>query len=294
MKNHAFVRSNAHRALQPKPKTDNDADSEQTLQTLPTFGSFLYFLFAPTIVYRDSYPRTKAIRWRLVAWNALEVIGVVFYVSFIFERFLLHYFRSFGAPAPHGMDRQSLVVAIFGCVLPSTMANLCGFYCLLHAWMNGWAELLRFGDRQFYRDWWNAASFDDYYRTWNCVVHDWLYTYVYRDVYELTAGSKTMAKLAVFTLSAIFHELILSVGFRFFYPVLLTMFLGIGMVLTCLRMQRTSTLGNVFVWFSISFGNGLCISLYCMEIFARMNCPVDETDWTEYFVPVSWRCNGLF
>jgi hypothetical protein len=31
------------------------------------------------------------------------------------------------------------------------------------------------------QDWWNSTSFANYYRTWNIVVHDWLYTYVYKD-----------------------------------------------------------------------------------------------------------------
>lgn len=31
------------------------------------------------------------------------------------------------------------------------------------------------------QDWWNSTSYANYYRTWNVVVHDWLYYYVYRD-----------------------------------------------------------------------------------------------------------------
>ena len=32
------------------------------------------------------------------------------------------------------------------------------------------------------QDWWNSTSYADYYRTWNVVVHDWLYAYIYKDV----------------------------------------------------------------------------------------------------------------
>lgn len=34
-----------------------------------------------------------------------------------------------------------------------------------------------------FQDWWNATNLASYYRTWNVVVHDWLYTYVYRDAW---------------------------------------------------------------------------------------------------------------
>lgn len=222
----------------------------------------------------------------------MEVIGVIFYVSFIFERFLIPYFRTFG---DSNIEPKSLVLSIFGCVLPGTIANLCGFYCLLHAWMNASAEMLRFADRMFYKDWWNASSFDVYYRTWNVVVHDWLYTYIYKDMYEYVfKESKTASTLVVFTVSAIFHEFILAVSFRFFYPVLFTMFQGAGLLLMFIRIRKQSALGNIFMWFSIALGNGLLISLYCMEYFARQNCPVDTNSNWEYFVPVSWRCNGLY
>ena len=35
----------------------------------------------------------------------------------------------------------------------------------------------------FIQDWWNSTSFASYYRTWNVVVHDWLYTYIYKEIF---------------------------------------------------------------------------------------------------------------
>ncbi|OWK08419.1 SOAT1, partial [Cervus elaphus hippelaphus] len=69
---------------------------------VPTVNQYLYFLFAPTLIYRDNYPRTPTVRWGYV-----------------------------------------------------TM--------------------------QFAQDWWNSTSYSNYYRTWNVVVHDWLYYYAYKD-----------------------------------------------------------------------------------------------------------------
>jgi diacylglycerol O-acyltransferase 1 len=36
---------------------------------------------------------------------------------------------------------------------------LCGFYLFFHVWLNLLAEVLRFGDRCFYKAWWNANNF---------------------------------------------------------------------------------------------------------------------------------------
>jgi sterol O-acyltransferase len=83
------------------------------------------------------------------------------------------------------------------------------------------------------QDWWNATSYTRYYRKWNVIVHDWLYEYIYRDVYALgwrpfSLGRRFLPTCAVFFVSALFHEYILSFAFRFIYPVLLVMFGGFG------------------------------------------------------------------
>lgn len=51
MKNHAFVRSNIPRVLVAIQKTEGRKDA------VPKFQKFIYFMFAPTLIYRDHYPR---------------------------------------------------------------------------------------------------------------------------------------------------------------------------------------------------------------------------------------------
>ena len=80
-----------------------------------------------------------------------------------------------------------------------------------------------------FKDWWNSNSFASYYRMWNVVVHDWLYAYIYRDaLYLLGDKYRSVAATGVFLISAVVHEYILGLTFRFFYPVLFFMFGGVG------------------------------------------------------------------
>ncbi|GAB1860879.1 Sterol O-acyltransferase 2 [Camponotus japonicus] len=73
--------------------------------------------------------------------------------------------------------------------------------------MNAWAEMLRFADRLFYKDWWNSTSFPMWNRTWNVVIYDWLYTYLYKDMYEVVVPrNKPLAIFTVFFVSAVCHE----------------------------------------------------------------------------------------
>ena len=64
---------------------------------------------------------------------------------------------------------------------------------------------------------------------WNVVVHDWLYAYIYRDaIYLLGDKYRSVAATGVFLLSAVVHEYILGLTFRFLYPALFFMFGGVG------------------------------------------------------------------
>ncbi|CAN1340267.1 Diacylglycerol O-acyltransferase 1B [Linum perenne] len=86
--------------------------------------------------------------------------------------------------------------------VPNLYVWLCMFYCFFHLWLNILAELLRFGDREFYKDWWNARTIEEYWRMWNMGV----------------------AILIAFFVSAAFHELCIAVPCHIFK---LWAFLGI-------------------------------------------------------------------
>lgn len=230
----------------------------------------LHFIF---LVYRDEYPRTKVIRWKVVFNKYAEVAAVIFYMSFIFEQFMYPKYQSFGQSQEIHIGQ--LVLSIFTSTMPGLLAFLCGFYCILHSWMNAAAEILRFSDRMFYKDWWNSTSFAVYYRTWNIIVHDWLYLYVYKDFYEHVLGQSRLAcQFTVFTISALFHEYILAFSFRFCYPVMFLMFEGFGVLLLFVTKKEHKALGNIFMWLSLALGMGIMLSLYHMEFYARKNCDI--------------------
>lgn len=280
MKTYAFVRSNAPRFLSFKPHSDMPAPK------MPGFSKYLYFLFAPTLIYQDNYPRLNKIRWNLVLTNFIEVLTLIFVEGLIYERMLYPHYRNFGEQP---IELGDLTLNMLSSMLPGLLMFLCGFYLLLHCWMNAFAELMRFADKMFYKDWWNSVSFSFYYRTWNVVVHDWLYTYVYKDVYEIiTSRNKVISTCAVFAISAIMHEYIICCSCRFFYPLMLFVFGCIGLMVHLQFMLKLG--GNVFIWFSLGVGSGTFVGLYCMEYFARINCPQTLDNFWDFVVPRTITC----
>ena len=129
-----------------------------------------------------------------------------------------------------------------------------------------------------------------YYRHWNIVVQDWLYAYIYKDVYEKMVHSKVIATLSVFFVSAIFHEYIIAFSLRFFYPVLLLLFGGVGLFLVLFARNNNRVDGNIFLWFSLITGNSIIFTLYSMEYNARRICPAYSNPIADLLLPRSWIC----
>ncbi|GIY64224.1 sterol O-acyltransferase 1 [Caerostris darwini] len=287
MKVHAFVRENINRALRYKPHQDGDQEESQPC---PEVEKLIYFLFAPTLVYRDNYPRTTHIRWSNVALNFLQVFCCVIGAYIPCTYFVVDTFNKIGIePIPLVNFMSTLAMSIFaGGILMFLV-----FYGMFHCWLNAFAEMLRFGDRMFYDDWWNCTSFAKYYRSWNMVVYDWLYSYIYRDMYVMLGRSRTGAMLVVFMISAIIHEYILALCFKFVFPLLFIMFSTFGVILVFITRRRTSSFWNVFLWGSMFQGWGLLTVFYSLEWYARINCPRTLNNYLDYVVPRSFHCGVI-
>uniref|UniRef100_A0A1A8EAW1 Sterol O-acyltransferase 2 n=1 Tax=Nothobranchius kadleci TaxID=1051664 RepID=A0A1A8EAW1_NOTKA len=186
-----------------------------------------------------------------------------------------------------------MVLAVFHSILPGIMLLLLCFFAFLHCWLNLFGELLRFADRMFYKDWWNSTSFANYYRTWNVVVHDWLYYYGYRDFLWLSNRRfRAAAMLSVFIVSAVVHEYALAMGFGFFYPVMFLLFAVFGVAFNfTMNDKRQSPLFNVIMWACLFLGQGVQVCLYCQEWYAQIHCPRTGDGFWELVMPRSWSCS---
>lgn len=60
----------------------------------------------------------------------------------------------------------------------TTIYWITGFFIAFNAFPNITGELIGFGDRQFYLEWWNCKSLAEYWRTWNLPVHNFFKRHV--------------------------------------------------------------------------------------------------------------------
>eukprot|EP01135_Chromosphaera_perkinsii_P001050 Nk52_evm20s157 gene=Nk52_evmTU20s157 len=230
-----------------------------------TFGSLIYFLAAPTLCYELSYPRTQTIRIGFVIRNLLATVfcSVASYV--LGTQMLLPILRSSSQPFEE-MNYSQLMDRIISIAPPFHLLWMVGFYSIFHCLLNLIAEVLRFADRTFYRDWWNATTIQYFWQNWNIPVHRWAIRHVYLPMIK-SGHRKVTAWIVVFFVSAFFHEYLVSVPLNIFRIwAFLMMMSQIPMaVFTATLTKGNPFLGNCTVWLVLIFNMPACVILYISD-----------------------------
>lgn len=172
-------------------------------------SNLTYFWWAPTLVYQPVYPRTSHIRWSFVAKRVLEVCGLSVFIWLASAQYAAPVLRN-SLDKIATLDLTSILERIMKLSTISLVIWLAGFFALFQSFLNALAEIMRFGDREFYTDWWNSPSVGMYWRTWNKPV----YHFMRRHIFSPLVGrgwSPFTASLMVFTFSGVLHELLVGI-----------------------------------------------------------------------------------
>ncbi|CAG8543841.1 11664_t:CDS:2 [Funneliformis mosseae] len=128
-----------------------------------------------------------------------------------------------------------------------------------------------FADRNFYDDWWNSTTWEEFARKWNKPVHHFLLRHVYQYSIESYKLSKRDATFMTFFLSSLIHELVMVVvskKIRMYLFVLQMLQLPLIWLSKLPTIKEKKWLGNAFFWFGLFLGPPLLGILYCREVFA--------------------------
>ncbi|XP_050216649.1 diacylglycerol O-acyltransferase 1A [Mercurialis annua] len=236
-----------------------------------SFKSLVYFMVAPTLCYQPSYPRTAYIRKGWVFRQFVKLIIFTGFMGFIVEQYINPIVQN--SQHPLKGDLLYAIERVLKLSVPNLYVWLCMFYCFFHLWLNILAELLCFGDREFYKDWWNAKTVEEYWRMWNMPVHKWMVRHVYFPCLRHNIP-KGIALVIAFMVSAVFHELCIAVPCHIFklWAAFGIMF-QIPLVLITSYLQkkfRSSMVGNMIFWFFFCIlGQPMCLLLYYHDLMNR-------------------------
>uniref|UniRef100_A0A4W6CMV6 O-acyltransferase n=1 Tax=Lates calcarifer TaxID=8187 RepID=A0A4W6CMV6_LATCA len=224
-----------------------------------TIRDMYYFVFAPTLCYELNFPRSPKIRTSFLLRRLKKNM-----LSFLFQ-WMIPIIQSSMKPL-EDMDLSRMTERLLRLAVPNHLLWLIFFYWFFHSSMNFTAELLRFGDRQFYKDWWNSETVTYFWQNWNIPVHKWCLRHFYKPL--LRRGfSKMVSQSAVFFLSAFFHEYLVSVPLRMFRLWAFTgMMAQLPLAWFVGRFLR-GNYGNAAVWISLIIGQPFAVLMYVHDYY---------------------------
>lgn len=174
-----------------------------------TFHNLCYFWWAPTLIYQPAYPRTKSIRWGFVAKRVGEVLYLSFFIWFLTAQYATPTLYN-SLVVMHELHVKSIIERLLKLSTISLVIWLCGFFALFHSFLNALAEVMRFADRRFYDDWWNATSLGAYWRLWNKPVYQFFKRHLYSPM-RARGYNHIVSSCTVFLVSAILHEVLVGI-----------------------------------------------------------------------------------
>jgi len=248
------------------PFEDVDLDPEDVVypQNL-NLSDMYYFVLVPTLCYELNFPRTERVRKRFLMRRVLELFFGFNLVLALFQQWIIPSVKNSLMPFSN-MDVIKTQERLLKLAIPNHLIWLIWFYLFFHCYLNIIGELLRFADRDFYNDWWNAQDIDTFWRTWNAPVHKWAVRHLYIPIIRQT-NSKTTATAMTFFISAFFHEYLVSVPLRTykiwaFAGMMAQLPLSAACKMVIGRNGDRKRWGNVVVWASLILGQPLCIMMY--------------------------------
>eukprot|EP00178_Gracilaria_changii_P028181 TRINITY_DN970_c0_g1_i1.p1 TRINITY_DN970_c0_g1~~TRINITY_DN970_c0_g1_i1.p1 ORF type:complete len:524 (+),score=86.18 TRINITY_DN970_c0_g1_i1:3507-5078(+) len=228
-------------------------------------SNMLYYAVAPVLVYETSYPRTNTVRVRYVGWYTIQMVVCMLIQYVLIMQFCVPIWR-----LGRGTDDEPrLLWYMVKLALPSFFIWLLLFFEFFHCALNVVAEVTRFADRQFYREWWNATTLQAFWREWNVLVHEWCLRHLYVEGVSRHKVGRSTAALGTFVLSAILHEYVAFCGFRMLRPYV---FVGMLSQLPLMRVSerlKRQRAGNVLMWSMLFVGQCSMGMLYVRDYLRR-------------------------
>mmetsp|Transcript_11550 Transcript_11550/g.16053 ORF Transcript_11550/g.16053 Transcript_11550/m.16053 type:complete len:465 (+) Transcript_11550:183-1577(+) len=249
------------------PINDSEKQTGITYPNNVTLKNMYYFICVPTLCYKLEYPRANTIRVGYLIRRILEAGFFSFLILAIVEQYIIPLVHNSLIPL-NTIDLLRITERLLKLALPNLCVWLLGFYVFFHLYLNILAEITMFGDRLFYRDWWNSTNLSYFWRHWNLPVHTWIYAHVFTPVMK-KGYSKNTAIFMCFFVSAFFHEVILGVPFQ-----MLKLWAFAGMMAQLPAIILTEPLrghqfGNVMFWFSIVLGQPFLVLMVYRDWYQR-------------------------
>ncbi|BFZ13484.1 hypothetical protein BsWGS_16523 [Bradybaena similaris] len=252
-----------------------NGDTAEQAQSYPdnlNIKDLTYFMCAPTLCYELNFPRSARIRKRFLAKRLIEMVFLLWLMVALMQQWIVPAVNNARVPLAE-MEIFKMLERLLKLSIPNHLIWLVFFYWYFHSSLNVVAELLRFADREFYKDWWNAETVSEFWQNWNIPVHRWATRHIYKPLLRRNV-SRLTASTVVFLFSAFFHEYLVSVPLRMFKA-----WAFFGMLMQVPNAYITGKYvrgkwGNIIMWLTLILGQPVAILAYFHDYYVVHSLPL--------------------
>ncbi|USW51845.1 Putative membrane bound O-acyl transferase, MBOAT, diacylglycerol O-acyltransferase 1 [Septoria linicola] len=198
----SFVRSDAASEL---PDIYNQCPYPQNIN----FLNLCYFWWAPTLVYQPVYPRSEKIRKDFVIKRFVEFFALCILIWITCAQYAVPLLNN-SVDEIANLRGIKILERVMKLSTISLVCWLAGFFALFQSFLNFLAEIMRFGDREFYGDWWNSSDVRSYWTSWNKPVTHFMKRHIYSPMVG-RGVPPVIAQILTFLFSGLLHEALVGV-----------------------------------------------------------------------------------
>ena len=231
----------------------------------------IWFLITPTINYHPDLPFVPVPKNEFAYRIGERCLGI--FVGWLITHMTIeHYVYPLALSSKQPL---SILVELF---FPSLIVCLVLFLTFFEFFLGLLGVLTGYGERNFYADWWNSTTFEQFARTWNLPVHNFIRHHVYEPFVLKLGLDRKRAMLYVFLLSSILHEAIVQVAFGKLVMPYLFLFQMLQLPFTWFikRIAKLPIVGspvilNMIFWFKMIVGPPVIFLFYARyhNIFSK-------------------------
>lgn len=279
-----YVKSLNHKSLTSSATLLNTRDTDDKLIYLPraydscqypknvSLANILQYSLFPTLVYQPVYPMnwdTKR-NYPFVLYKSIEIVALMFAIQYLNNHYALPYFATLLSLLSKNTLTTNTSIQILDISLrlsaTSILMWIIVYYSFFHDVLSIIAELTRFGDRDFYYNWWNSETIANYWAHWNKPLNKFMRRHL-----------SFLDNNSMFFVFAIIAELVVAVPTHNFAGLA---FISIIMQIIWIRSsemmyshsrngRRLSFTGNCIFWFNLFLGHPLFFLFYYLSWYFK-------------------------